>query len=238
MNPRLPAPLAAAALLLVLASGSARAQEPTMLFISPQGEPFAGPASQPYPIVAWFRKADANGDGKIDAAEFKADAERFFKVLDRNHDNMLTSDEISIYEHQMVPEILNLGMSALATGMVRVDYQLGSPGDDTPVTYDHGGSRIASDQAQAEADGTAPRQVMPQGAAFFSLFNEPEPVMAADRNFDFKISLKEFLDQADRHFARLDPKERGYFTLADLPPTPAETYFHTRRTGGAVAKKP
>ena len=61
-----------------------------------------------------------------------------------------------------------------------------------------------------------------QGAVFFSLFREPEPVRSADRNFDYKVSLKEFEDHSDRHFHALDTANKGYLTLADLPKTEAE----------------
>jgi len=219
-------PAALAAVLLAVSAGVVQAQPLQNLFISPMGEPFLGPASAPYPVVDWFKKVDKNGDGKIDADEFRADAEVFFKVLDRNHDSVLTSNEIYIYEHQMVPEILNAGISSLPTGLIRVQATvLQSPGDFSQslpnVSTNPEGTRTNQDDQ--------PRAPLREGAAFFSLFNEPEPVMAADRNFDFKISLQEYLAQADRHFRTLDVKERGYLTLDDLPRTAAETIVHARR---------
>ncbi|MFV4201433.1 hypothetical protein ACNJPY_21055, partial [Mycobacterium tuberculosis] len=56
----------------------------------------------------------------------------------------------------------------------------------------------------------------------FGLLNEPEPVAAADADFDGRVSLSEFLAAADRRFAALDAKHLGYLTLADLPKTPAQ----------------
>jgi hypothetical protein len=61
-----------------------------------------------------------------------------------------------------------------------------------------------------------------QGAAVYSLINQPEPVAAADAVFDGKITLAEFQTAADRHFEILDTKEQGYLTLAGLPKTPIQ----------------
>ena len=75
------------------------------LFISPSGEPFRSVSGQPYPVTQWFKQADANHDGKLDRSEFRADAERYFQVLDRNGDAMITDDEIAFYEKTLVPEL-------------------------------------------------------------------------------------------------------------------------------------
>jgi hypothetical protein len=195
---------AALAILLLSATSAAAAIDlENNLFISPSGEPFVAPNTDPYPIVAWFDKADANHDGQIDLAEFKADAERFFLVLDRNKDGYIDSGEINIYEHNMVPEILAPHSADAGGLLVRVVLQ------DT----DH------------------PRQTLNtrQGAVEFGLFAEPEPVLSADRNLDGLVSRKEFQDQAERHFLVLDVKKRGYFTLADLPKTEAERTAKAKR---------
>jgi len=68
-----------------------------------------------------------------------------------------------------------------------------------------------------------------QGAVFFSLFREPEPVRSADRDFDQRITLKEFLAHSDRHFHALDRGNNGYLTLASLPKTGAEKDTKTHR---------
>ncbi|HVY34604.1 MAG TPA: hypothetical protein VG960_09300 [Caulobacteraceae bacterium] len=210
---------ASVAACLIALGAAAKEDEPLTLFISPCGEPFFGPQSQPYPIVTWFKQVDANADGKIDRDEFRADAEHFFKKLDRDGDGVLNSDEVYIYENVIVPEILNRDSASLRSGVIRASLQ------------DDGGAKLQKIQDSGDGTDTPPKPVLTnQGAAFFGLFNDPEPVMSADRNFDFRISHKEFIDQSDRHFARLDVKGRGYFTLDDLPKTPAEAYFHLRRT--------
>ena len=86
--------------------------EEAHLFISPSGKPFRSASGQPYPVVQWFREADRNGDGKLDKAEFEADAEAFFNVLDRNGDGLVTDPEIAYYEKVTVPELNASALSA------------------------------------------------------------------------------------------------------------------------------
>ena len=40
-----------------------------MLFISPSGEPFRAQPGEPYPVAAWFAQADANHDGFVTMEE-------------------------------------------------------------------------------------------------------------------------------------------------------------------------
>jgi hypothetical protein len=225
--------LALAAILLLTATGARAAEAQNNLFISPTGEPFVAPETRPYPIVDWFNKADANHDGKLDIAEFRADAERFFALLDRNHDGFIDSGEINIYEHYYVPEILSQQGADAGGLLVRVVMQGGGYGSGAygGGAQPGGGQALAIDPNGATAEEPAPRQRLngQQGAVQFSLFNEPEPVLSADRNLDGRISLKEFRDQSDRHFTALDVKMRGYIVLGDLEQTDYERQVHAKR---------
>ncbi|HMI18604.1 MAG TPA: hypothetical protein VK533_03580, partial [Sphingomonas sp.] len=80
-------------------------------FISPMGEPFRGMPDGKEPAEAWFAGADKNRDGKITRAEFFADAGRFFKALDVNHDNEIGPEEIDRYEQEVAPEVQTGGFS-------------------------------------------------------------------------------------------------------------------------------
>ena len=113
-----------------LALGSLAAGLPTLalaaedsapnVFFSPHGQPFRAPAGAPYPIADWFKAADRNGDGKVDQAEFIADAEAFFAVLDVKGDGVLDGEEISFYEHRIAPEVLGMRVTVYADGRMRI----------------------------------------------------------------------------------------------------------------------
>ena len=85
-------------------SGEGRPRRPS-LFVSPAGEPFRAAPGEPYPVAAWFIRADANGDGKLTRDELVADAARFFQRLDVNHDGIIDGMELKTYETEIVPEI-------------------------------------------------------------------------------------------------------------------------------------
>jgi len=71
------------------------------LFISPMGEPFRGPDG----FGTWLVGADADHDGAVTLAEFRADAERFFRVLDTDGNGYIDGFEMQAYERERVPEI-------------------------------------------------------------------------------------------------------------------------------------
>jgi hypothetical protein len=180
------------------------------LFISPAGQPFRSPAGQPYPVVRWFAQVDKTGDGRIDRAEFRADAEAFFRTLDTNHDGVIDPFELQTYENQVVPEILG----AFRVPGADHDGQVGPPVERPGPRGLFGRRKPPPDPAAASvADGAAP----------FELIPDPEPVEAADLAMDGHITLAEYMTVIDRRFDRLDKKRLGYLTLADLPKPLAQT---------------
>jgi len=193
------------------------------VFISPCGEPFRARKSEPYAVAAWFHKADANGDGKLDHDEFIADAAAFFKTLDRNGDGILSRYEILLYERNIAPEILGGRVKvSLRDGaklwLAQMPGGMGGMGGPAVGSVDPGG-----DHPDASAPPRPDRlDESGQGAAPFSLFEEPEPVLTADLNVDGIIRRDNFLKVADMHFTALDVDKVGYLTLAGLPKTPMQ----------------
>ncbi|MDR3512491.1 MAG: EF-hand domain-containing protein [Caulobacteraceae bacterium] len=215
--------LAAAALIGGLGFSAAAApadddDAPANVFISPCGKPFRAKPTDPYPVAAWFKEADKNGDGKLDRTEFVADAETFFKALDVNGDGVIDPREVSRYERGIAPEILGY--------TVKVSARTGPGGlyggriwkaqMDKPGAIDPGGGEPPEARPPHDIDESA------QGASPYGFFFEPEPVMAADENLNGYIRKAGFLRLAGRHFDRLDPDGVGYLTLAKLPKTQAQ----------------
>jgi hypothetical protein len=210
----------ALAAILALSAASAAAQSPppakaplVYLFVSPCGEPFRATAAQGYPVGVWFKKADANGDGAVDRAEFENDAKAFFTVLDQDKDGYVEGYEVSHYEHQIVPEML---YSVQGTRLEQRPHlwlaqYTGSGLDDVPV--------VESDGSKVNPPSQRVNPTSMEGAAAYGLLGEPEPVRAADRNFDGRVSLKEFVAAADRRFGLLDKRHDGKLTLDELPMT-------------------
>ncbi len=190
------------AVLLLGAAGAAWAQNLTQIFVSPMGEPFRATDAQPFPSAAWFAQADANHDGVISRAEFRADAQRFFKLLDLNGDGKLNDMEMHLYEVQVAPEIVAASVDTSQDQSTATDFK----GDPVQQTLSH----------------------VRQGASFFGMIDDPEPVRSADGDFNMKVTLDEWLAAADRRFRILAGDKDG-LKLADLPKTPFQLSYEKSR---------
>jgi hypothetical protein len=168
------------------------------LFISPSGQPFRALPDQPYPSAAWFAAADIDHDDRLTRAEFRADAQAWFKGLDRDGDGQISMPEVSRWEEDLVPEILR----GVGGGM--------------------GGPR-------AGGGGKARSGARLDGAAPYSLINEPHPIRGADADFSMTVSAREWSAAADRRFALLDIDKDGAVRAADLRPTPIQRAGRQRR---------
>jgi hypothetical protein len=94
------------------------------LFVSPAGEPFRGGDG----LAAWFSGADADHDGALTPAEFRADALRFFKTLDTDGDGAIDGFEVQRYEAQVAPEITAIVLDGARPARGRREMQLGRQG--------------------------------------------------------------------------------------------------------------
>jgi hypothetical protein len=188
-------PVALLACLFASAAGAAWAQGYQQLFVSPMGEPFRADGAKPYPSAAWFGQADANHDGVISREEFRADALRFFKTLDVNGDGKVGDIEITRYEQQVAPEII----------ASTIDTSNQDPGEDQN-----------GNKKQAKLSSFR------QGASYYGMLDDPEPVRSADADFNMKVTQDEWMAAADRRFKTLLPDGKDGLSLAELPRPPAQ----------------
>jgi hypothetical protein len=186
------------------------------VFISPCGKPFRAAPEAPYPVADWFRQADRNGDGKLDHAEFTADAEAFFALLDRNRDGYISPYELSYYEAKIAPEVLGGRYNPTSDAAENRRNLLWK------VQMGGGGPHPSGDVEPPMPKFPQGPNEAANGASPFSFFNEPEPVAAADLHFRGMIPKADFIALSDIHFAALDSDKLGYLTLASLPRTPMQ----------------
>ena len=201
-------------------------------FISPMGEPFRDRVDGKTPDEVWFAGADKDGDGRITRAEFLADAGRFFRTLDVNHDNEIGPEEIDRYEDEVAPEVRTDGFEG--------DLPSGSGhGGRGGGGHRHGGGGGGHRGGGGGGDGGAgeggegssgedhpgPTEPTGLGAARFGYLDLPEPVIAADTDFNRGVSTKEFADAAYQRFNLLDANHDGVLTRDELP--------HFGRSGGS-----
>ncbi len=223
-------------------------ETPPNVFYSPCGRPYRAKAGAPYPIVDWFKQADADSDGKLQRGEFIADAMVFFKMLDRNGDGVISPQEVAFYEQRIAPEVL--GMRVVGTSYRETDDQpklwlvqgvpggLGPGGEGTFRPGEATGPNMSVDPGTIdpgpnESQRSRPYDASGKGASPYGFFDEPEPVTAADIDFRGLISKANFTKLADTHFTTLDRGDVGYLTLETLPKTPVQRRLehvrHARR---------
>jgi hypothetical protein len=229
------------AALLLLASAAAAQPAPDSgrrgfgrfhgsVFLSPMGEPFRSEASDAGNEAVWFRQADKDGDGVLTADEMRADAARFFAILDTNHDGELDPDEVAHYENEVAPEVqVGLQMGGGRGGGARGGSGRGGGGGRRGGMGGGGGGRGGMGGGGRGGGGGQNGQNPSQngqfepgleGAGRFSLLNIPEPVISADVNLNRGVSLQEFLDAAGQRFLLLDTAHHGRIALAELPALP------------------
>jgi Ca2+-binding EF-hand superfamily protein len=186
-------------------------------FISPMGEPYRARTADDDTLADWFKRADLNHDGLLTLDEMQADATRFFATIDDNHDGIIDPDELVHYEWEVAPDIQAMARTRRAPGQATPVAQPASSSDDRA-------SRRRMRQREDESllgIGDAL-----QGAARYGLLDMPEPVAAADADFDRAITRDEFSRAAASRFQLLDTAHQGRLTLAQLealrPELPAD----------------
>jgi Ca2+-binding EF-hand superfamily protein len=180
-------------------------------FISPMGEPFRARAPGQDTLGDWFRKADRNHDGLLTADEMQADAERFFATLDTDHDGEVEPAELVQYEWEVAPEI------QIGSRWRRSRSRANTAQAASREPARGNGDRRRGDANEADdsrsSDGL---DYGLQGAGRYTLLNLPEPVAAADADLDRAISLSEFRQASIDRFRLLDQKRQGRLSLQDL----------------------
>jgi Ca2+-binding EF-hand superfamily protein len=209
----LPILLAAAGDTPIMVTGRDRAP-----FVSPMGEPFRARSPDDDMLARWFYQADRNRDGILTLDEMQADAGRFFATLDTSHDGQIDPEEMMAYEAEIAPEIqVNtrwMRSPSTTAGVAQAPARLS------------GGSKRRGD----EYDGYLMHGL--QGAARYALLNLPQPVAAADADFDRAVTIGEFRQAAAQRFQLLDRNRQGKLTLRDL-----ETLLPSRPKHGQRPKE-
>lgn len=162
-------------------------------FISPMGEPFRPRVAGDDTLRNWFHQADRDGDGALTTAEMEADAVRFFGTLDTERDGQILPEELVAYETEVAPEIQVNSRWRSARG---------EPVGDKMKLRNRGISSYDPNDLH--------------GAARYTLLNMPQPVAAADTDFDRAITLAEFRAAAVKRFALLDRNADRKLNLVEL----------------------
>ena len=136
----------------------------------------------------------------------------WFNAADKDHDGKLTKAEFradaDAYFHE-----LDINKDGVIDGREVAYYE--------KVTAPEIIQSFVPNQGVQEDSSTSKRET-PQGGAWYGLLGEPEPVAAADTNFDNVITYAEFMQATDERWKLLDPDKKGYITLDGLPQTPIQ----------------
>jgi Ca2+-binding EF-hand superfamily protein len=224
------------ALILPILASVAQVAEPPITvtgrpwapFISPMGEPFRARTAGDDTLARWFHQADRNQDGVLAPDEMQADADRFFATLDTDHNGAIEPEELVQYEWELAPEI-QVG-SKWKRVRPAVPSEKASDGERRRGNGER--RRDGGNQAYDSRTSDGLEHGL-QGAARYTLLNIPEPVAAADADFNRAVTLGEFRRAATYRFQLLDTKRQGKLSLQDLaallPPPPKEARRVKRR---------
>ena len=176
-------------------------------FISPMGEPYRARTKTDDTLALWFARADANRDGAITSDEMQADAARFFATLDTNSDGEIDPEELVHYEWEVAPDIQVSAKMRPAPGESAETREKRRRDADLAAL---------DDEDFPKRRGKKWKQGNLEGAARYGLLNLPEPVAAADANFNRGVSLQEFQQAAASRFQILDTAKQGRLSLPQL----------------------
>ena len=177
-------------------------------FISPMGEPFRGRTRTDDTLALWFARADRDGDGALTSNEMQADAERFFVTLDANSDGEIDPEELVNYEWEVAPDVQLSARTRPAPGDPPQTREQRCCDADLAALDDE------DDRSRRRSKRAKPGNL--EGAARYGLLNLPEPVAAADADFNRGVSLQEFKLAAVERFQLLDATRQGRLTLNEL----------------------
>lgn len=216
------------------AASAAEPQQPVphyrRLFISPMGEPFRGDGTRDM-VAAWFNGADLDRNGRLNLAEFTADAARFFKTLDQDHDGQIASAEIQHYELDVVPEASGADMDEGGFGGSHFGRRGGRSGGGQHF-QDDGGMGGADEAQESPSGDSRPRRQVLEGASRFGILDIPEPVVSADTDFDGRVTWNEFETAARQRFDLLDSNKDGVLTLDEFPKLTVQRSRHGHERSG------
>ena len=185
------------------------------IFVSPFGEVFTAPTGEAYPVEAWFKAADTDGDGALTYAEFEADGARFFAHLDKDADGQLSYAELNAYETERTAQVSTLRGPRPEGGPA------GREGGPPP-----GGGRGPAGGPPSGGRGA------PMGGgniiAMAGLLGVREPVKSADTNTSQSVTAQEWAAVTQRWMSLLDTDKDGKLTLTELPKTALQQAGATR----------
>ena len=136
----------------------------------------------------------------------------WFRQADLNHDNQLTLEEM-----QKDAERFFALLDVNHDGEIDPDEITRYEEVVAPEIRSRFGPMLA--EASGPRFGRGQDNDPHQGAGRFGLLDLPEPVIAADTNFNRGVSLVEFRQAAGQRFLALDIDRKGYLTLAGLAAT-------------------
>lgn len=224
-----------ALILIALLATPAAAQMGRQMFVSPAGEPFRAPADAPYPVVDWFKAADADHDGQLTRIEFIADGMRFFATLDTDRDGRLLPPEIDRYENVVLVEDKGLATATAGADTPPADKRVRREDDvERKIMRDArtrmgGGGTDPKEAALHAQNVMAAAAQMVAGVARYGLIASPQPVKAGDMDMDGAVNSNEFRRLLSRRFDTLDSESNGFLRLADLPETLAQQVGDRKR---------